>query len=106
VDVLESETDPVQRQLIAMTYWDRVVDAADSIAFRLMFNTLRAAYEPVLPAMALVMDAEVGRPEAYRALANAIGAAEPAAATAAARDLLEPATYKMLTALDALEKMP
>ncbi|WP_068272522.1 FadR/GntR family transcriptional regulator [Aldersonia kunmingensis] len=104
-DELESETDPVQRQFIAMTYWDRVVDAADSIAFRLMFNTLRSAYEPVLPAMAAVMDAEVGRPEAYRALANAIGAGEPAAATAAARDLLEPATYKMLTALDALEKL-
>ncbi|MCX5042264.1 GntR family transcriptional regulator [Aldersonia sp. NBC_00410] len=106
VDELESATDPVQRQLIAMSYWDRVVDAADSIAFRLMFNTLRAAYEPVLPAMAFVMDAEVGRPEAYHALANAIGAGEPAAAAAAARDLLEPATFTMLTALDALEKMP
>ena len=67
---LEAETDPVERQRYALTFWDHVVDGADSIVFRLMYNTLRATYEPALPALAAVMAAEVGRPEAYRELAD------------------------------------
>ena len=53
---------PVERQRHALTFWDHVVDGADSIVFRLMYNTLRATYEPALPALAAVMAAEVGRP--------------------------------------------
>ena len=62
-----------------MTFWDHIVDGADSIAFRLMYNTLRATYEPALPALAGVMADEVGRPQAYRELADAIVAGDPAA---------------------------
>jgi GntR family transcriptional regulator, transcriptional repressor for pyruvate dehydrogenase complex len=65
---LGSEHDPVERQHHALTFWDHVVDGADSIVFRLMYNTLRATYEPALPALVAVMAAEVGRPEAYRGL--------------------------------------
>ena len=67
---LESEHDPVERQRHALTFWDHVVDGADSIVFRLMYNTLRATYEPALPALAAVMAAEVGRPDAYREVAE------------------------------------
>ena len=74
---LEAETDPVERQRHALAFWDHVVDGADSIVFRLMYNTLRATYEPALPALAAVMAAEVGRPEAYRELADAIAAGDP-----------------------------
>ena len=77
---LEAEHDPVERQRHALTFWDHVVDGADSIVFRLMYNTLRATYEPALPALAAVMAAEVGRPEAYRELADAIAAGDPDAA--------------------------
>mgnify|MGYP006146079119 CR=1 FL=1 len=35
---------------------DQVVDAADSIVFRLMFNSLRAAYEPALEALDAYLD--------------------------------------------------
>jgi DNA-binding FadR family transcriptional regulator len=86
-----------------MTFWDHVVDGADSIAFRLMYNTLRATYEPALPALAAVMADEVGRPQAYRALAVAIAAGDPPQARQAAQDLLEPATVALLAALDDLE---
>ena len=86
--------------------WDHVVDGADSIAFRLMFNTLRAAYEPALPALATMMAAEVGRVEAYRSVARAIDVADPAAAETAARELLEPATAALMTALNILEGQP
>ena len=78
VDALEAEDDPIERQRHALTFWDHVVDGADSIAFRLMYNTLRATYEPALPALATMMADEVGRPDAYRQLADAIGAGDPA----------------------------
>ncbi|MCW2512184.1 MAG: lutR [Mycobacterium sp.] len=103
VEALAGEDDPVERQRHALTFWDHVVDGADSIAFRLMYNTLRATYEPALPALAVMMADEVGRPDAYRSVAAAIREGDPAAAERAARDLLEPATVGLLAALDELE---
>ena len=100
---LADEDDPVEQQRHALTFWDHVVDGADSIAFRLMYNTLRATYEPALPALATVMAGEVGDPAAYRVLAHAICAGDPAGARQAARDLLEPATAALLTAIETLE---
>ncbi len=104
IDALVAAEDPVEQQRYALTFWDHVVDGADSIAFRLMFNTLRAAYEPALPALATLMAAEVGHTEAYRRLARAITAGDPAAADTAARQLLEPATTALVAALTALEE--
>ena len=70
-----------------------------------MYNTLRATYEPALPALAVVMAAEVGRPQAYRELAEAIAAGDPEAAKKAAIDLLEPATAAMLAVITDLEEL-
>lgn len=100
---LEGDDDPVGQQRHALAFWDHVVDGADSIVFRLMFNTLRAAYEPVLPALATMMAAEVGQSQAYRAVARAIAAGDPEAAESAARELLEPATAALIAALNAME---
>lgn len=105
IDALGADTDPVQRQRHALMFWDHLVDGADSIAFRLMYNTLRAAYEPALPALAVMMAAEVGNPEAYRAIAEAVRAGDTDAAAAAARALLEPATTALLGALTELEDL-
>lgn len=103
IDLLAAESDPDAQQRHALAFWDLVVDAADSIAFRLMYNTLRATYEPALPALATVMAAEVGQPEAYRRLADAICAGDPPAAHRAATRLLEPATAAILAALAELD---
>ncbi len=104
VNALAAEEDPVERQRAALAFWDHVVDAADSIVFRLMFNTLRATYEPALSALATVMAAEVSRPERYRQVAQAISAGDPAGAKRAATELLEPATRGLLTALSGLDE--
>ncbi|TFV54699.1 FadR family transcriptional regulator [Mycobacterium sp. PS03-16] len=104
VKALEGETDPVVAQRHALTFWDHVVDGADSIAFRLMYNTLRATYEPALPALATMMAAEVGRPQAYRAIADAISARDAAGARDSAVALLAPATTALLDALNTLEE--
>lgn len=103
VDALAAEADPVERQRAALTFWDHVVDAADSIVFRLMFNTLRATYEPALPALATVMTAELSRPELYRQVSQAITAGDSPAAKRAATELLEPANHSLLTALSSLD---
>jgi DNA-binding FadR family transcriptional regulator len=104
IGALDAEDDPVERQRRALTFWDHVVDGADSIAFRLMYNTLRATYEPALPALATMMAAEVGRPNAYRDIAKAIRDGDPVVAEAAARALLEPATVALLSVIDTLEE--
>lgn len=104
VRALEAETDQIERQRHALTFWDHVVDGADSITFRLMYNTLRAAYEPALPALAVIMAAEVGRPQAYRELAAAISAGDADAAKHAALNLLEPATTALRAVFTSMEE--
>ncbi|WP_395690365.1 FadR/GntR family transcriptional regulator [Nocardioides sp.] len=102
VDALAAAPDGVEQQVQALAFWDVVVDAADSLVFRLMFNSLRAAYEPALEALAPVMAEEVGQVGAYRVLTAAIGAGDPDTARAAADRVLRPATTSILSALDAL----
>ena len=104
VDALAATEDGVERQRHALTFWDQVVDAADSLTFRLMFNSLRAAYEPALEALAGVMAEEVGQVGAYRVLTAAIGQGDPETARVAAERVLRPATTSLLTALDALKE--
>lgn len=104
VDTLERDPDPVGRQIHALRFWEQVVDGADSITFRLMFNGLREAYEPLLSALASVMRAEVGRPKAYRVVADAVTAGNPIVARSAAQDLLEPVTTVLLSAIRRLEE--
>jgi GntR family transcriptional repressor for pyruvate dehydrogenase complex len=101
---LATQTDGVARQYAALAFWDVIVDGAQSIALRLMYNSLRASYEPVIGAMSVVMDAEVSNHEAYRRLAAAITAGRENAAAKAAADLLRPATDALFDALDALEE--
>ena len=83
---------PEARQHAALAFWDTVVDAADSIVFRLLFNSLRAAYEPTITALAPVMEAEVENVAGYRALAAAVVAGDSDGAHAAADALLRPGT--------------
>ncbi len=101
---LERAGDSESRQHAALAFWDVLVDAADSIVFRLMFNSLRLAYEPVIAALGPVMEAEVTNLEAYHLLADAVSAGDPGGARSAAEDLLRPATEalgRLMTLLDA-----
>ncbi|QIG45239.1 FadR family transcriptional regulator [Nocardioides anomalus] len=106
VDDLAATEDDVRRQELALAFWDQVVAAADSLVFQLMFNSLRAAYEPALEALAPLMAEEVGQVEAYRLLAAALGSGDAETARAAAERVLRPATESLLTALAALEEEP
>lgn len=104
IAALESDEDPVARQRAALAFWDHVVDGADSVVFRLMFNSLRAAYEPAVEALAVLMEAEVSQIDAYRAVRDAVAAHAPEAARAAAEDLLRPATRGLISVIHDLEE--
>jgi GntR family transcriptional regulator, transcriptional repressor for pyruvate dehydrogenase complex len=103
VTALEAAAGSEARQHAALAFWDAVVDAADSIVFRLLFNSLRLAYEPAIAALGPVMEAEVDNAEGYRALAEAITSGDRDAAHTAADALLRPTTEalgKLLALLD------
>src|SRR6476659_2775080 len=103
VEAYADSDDAVDRQRHTLAYWDLVVDAADSIAFRLMFNSLRVAYEPALAVLAPVLGAgESAGP--YRVLTAALGEGGPDTARAAAERVLRPSTDALLAALDAVEE--
>ncbi len=104
VEALAAQSDPVAQQLEALGFWDRVVDAADSIVYRLLFNDLRAVYEPAMVALAHLMAVEVGQVDRYRALAEAITAGGAAAARQAAEQLLATATTEFDTLMHRLEE--
>ena len=94
---------PGARQRAALAFWDALVDLADSIVFRLMFNSLRAAYEPAIDALAPLLDGEVSDVEGHRAVSDAVLAGDEQAATRAAEDLLRPATEALVQFLDDYE---
>ena len=100
---LAAATDGAERQRHALTFWDHLVGGADSITFRLMFNSMRAAYEPVIDALAVVMSAEVDRTDAYEALTDAVLAGDAETARDRAHELLSIATTSLTDALDAME---
>jgi DNA-binding FadR family transcriptional regulator len=104
VSALESDEDPIARQRAALTYWEILVEGADSIAFRLMFNSMRAAYLPLLDALAPVMAAEVDQVEAYRRLARAVIAGRAEMAHERATQLLAPATESITSMIDTLQE--
>ncbi|WP_141005239.1 FadR/GntR family transcriptional regulator [Nocardioides humi] len=99
---MASTTDAVRWQVLALDYWDLLVDGADSMVFRMMFNSLRAAYEPALPALATILAGEVGQAEPYRLLAAAVRAGDAPTARAAASRVLTPTADTLLGAFAAM----
>jgi len=101
---LAAADSPVERQHAALAFWDAIVDLADSIVFRMMFNNLRLAYEPAIEPLAPLLDGEVSNLEGYQAISTAVLNAEAAAAHDAADALLRPATEAMVGFLDDFEE--
>ena len=85
---LAATDDPAARTAIYDVLWDRIIDAADNLAYRLALNTLVAG-QHVLSFDASTVGAEIADGPAVRALARAIAGADPDRAHAAARELLE-----------------
>jgi DNA-binding FadR family transcriptional regulator len=104
LDRAEAEPDPVGRQWQALAFWDLLVDATESIVFRLMYNGLRAAYEPMLAALTAVMQEDDEWIARSRAVTAAVTAGDAEAASLAAQALLTPSTTMLMQAIDRLEE--
>lgn len=100
---LATETEPLQRMWRALEFWEVIVDSVDSIAFRLLFNTIRHVYVPAFDVLVNVMAAEVGEIAHYRSLAEAIGAGDQDAARLAAAAMLELGSAAFAELIDQLE---
>ncbi|MFI5782286.1 FadR/GntR family transcriptional regulator [Nocardia sp. NPDC051570] len=96
VESLAREQDPIAQQRAALRFWEILVDAADSVVLRLLFNDLRTAYEPAMAALAAVMAAEATRIDRYRTLAEAVIDGDPATARQSADDLLSGAATEFV----------
>ncbi|MBW3657070.1 MAG: GntR family transcriptional regulator [Actinobacteria bacterium] len=92
------------RQDAALAFWDAVVAGADNLAYRLLWNTLRATYRTLRDVLAVVMADEVDDVAGHRAVADAIVAGDPGAAEGAARSVLGRGTRAALAVLDAMSK--
>lgn len=103
LDALSLTDDSAAWQSGVLDFWDVVVDAADSLVYRLMFNSLRAAYEPAVTALAALLADEVGQLEPFRLLTAAIGAGDPDTARAAAARVLDPTASALMRTLNDLQ---
>lgn len=99
---VDAGEDNVVRQRAATAFWDGVVDRCGSIVFRLLYNQLRSAHEPALPALADLLSAETDRPELFVELAEAIVAGDAELASERAASLLALGEAALLGALDDL----
>jgi GntR family transcriptional repressor for pyruvate dehydrogenase complex len=68
--------------------WDRIIDGADNLAYRLAYNSLLAGLTPGEEPSRSLFAAETKDARAQEALVDAIAAADPDAAGATAADLL------------------
>lgn len=103
LDDFESQQgNAVALQHTALAWWSSAVDASDNVAYRLLYNSLRAAYTPIIDTLAVVLSAEVTRLDDYRTITDAITRQQPAVAETAARELLTAGTSAVLALLDDL----
>ena len=104
--VIARTDDAVEAQHRVLTFWSAIVDRSRSTVYRLLFNGLRAAFEPGLAALAEVLRAESMHPTASTDLAEAIVRGDPDAAHAAAESLLAHGRDAVLAAIDTLATTP
>lgn len=103
-DALAAAEGVPARQDAAIAFWDALVAGADNLAYRLLWNTLRATYRTLRDVLALVMAEEVDDVAGHRAIADAIVARDPDAAEGAARSVLGRGTRAAMAVLDAVSE--
>lgn len=85
-----------------LDFWDLLIDAADNIAYRLAFNSLRETYEPMATSLSAVIAGELTDIDARRTIAAAIESSDGPAAEIAARALLAKGSLAITEALATL----
>lgn len=102
VDDMRATSDVAVLQRSAMAFWERLIDASSNLVYRLLFNALRRAYEPIMDALAVVMRDEVSDVAGYASVVAAVEAGDRGAATAAVRAVVDRGARATLAVLDQL----
>jgi DNA-binding FadR family transcriptional regulator len=100
---MQSSSDDLERlATLDLSYWDTLVDAADNIAYRLAFNSLRQTYEPLAASLRTVLSEELGDVKGHAAISRAIAAGDEKSAQRAAARLLAKGTARVTELLRAI----
>lgn len=94
------------RQRLVLDFWDHLVDGADNVVYRLLFNALRRAYEPVMDALTVVLRAELSDVAGYAAVAAALRARDADAAGARVHAVVDHGTRAAIQVIDGLLAAP
>lgn len=98
-----SETEDLgELQGHSLEFWDVLVRAADNVAYRLSFNTLRDTYELIRGALVIVMADEVSDVAGHRGVLEAVRDQDDDAARSAAAALVQRGTARVFDLLEAL----
>ena len=98
-----SETEDLgELQGHSLEFWDVLVRAADNVAYRLSFNTLRDTYELIRGALVIVMADEVSDVGGHRGVLEAVRDQDGDAARSAAVALVQRGTARVFDLLEAL----
>ena len=92
-------------QGLAADFWSHLVDAADNVAYRLAYNSLRATYDQCRELFTQVLAAEIADPGRYHAIAAAVRRRDANAAERLARQLIRRGERDILAALQQLERV-
>ena len=76
-------------QELAVEFWSQLVEAADNLAYRLAYNSLRATYDQCRELLTQVLADELDDVPCYRAIAAAVRARDAEEAARLARELVE-----------------
>jgi len=90
-------------QTLALQFWDVLVQGSGNIAYQLVFNSLREAYERLRELLVEVLGAELRDLGSYRAIAEAVQRQDDLSAAAVARTLMEQGSTAIFQLIAAIE---
>ena len=93
-------------QGLALDFWSHLVDAADNLAYRLAYNSLRATYDQCRSLFTQVLADEIGDVARYRAIAAAVRGRDAHTAEWLARELIRRGEKAIANALRRLHRRP
>jgi DNA-binding FadR family transcriptional regulator len=100
----EAAGDPQALVPLDLDLWDRLTDAADNIAYRLAFNSMRSAYEPLAAILGPVLVDELSDVDGHMDLAHAVQIGDGELAAERATELLAKGATAVNSMLAALEE--
>lgn len=91
-------------QGLAADFWSHLIDAADNIAYRLAYNSMRATYDQCRELFTNVLADEIGDVARYRAIAAAVRRRDARKAETLARELIQRGERAIKSALQQLDR--